>query len=130
MDLKYKTMRDIAYMNNIWDDVNLKSIEDLSNVSSQVINFFKSESQLIYPAKSFFVAIVYAACFEKFFNEDFYKMLNDDELLPDDKYFVPYHKAKETYDNIFSVINCNEVLSYVSTQKTVEYFKKEFLLCK
>lgn len=69
---------------------------------------------------------MYAKCLEKFFNEDFYKSLDDPELLVDDKYFKPYSKDLETYNVILDTIG--DVLSYKSVEKTVQYFKKEFLV--
>lgn len=56
------------------------------NVEDQVVDFFLTESELIYPAKSYFVAIVYAKCLEKYFGGSFFEYLNDPELLPDDTY--------------------------------------------
>ena len=73
-----------------------------------------------------FVAIVYAKCLEKYFAQDFYKSLDDPELLVDDKYFVQYSKDLETYDSILD--NIGDILSYKSVEKTVKYFKKEFLV--
>ena len=85
---------------------------------------------MTYPAKSFFVAIVYAQCFETYFKQDFLSMLNDPELLFDDKFFVPYEEDKETYDLILSNIDRSRILDLQSTQKTVKYFKQEFnLIC-
>jgi hypothetical protein len=121
-----KNRRKLSYLMNIWDDVNLPHKINYDNISEQVINFFNTESQLIYPAKSYFVAIVYAKCIEKWFNIPFYDSLNDIELLPDDKWFVPYYKDKKTYDEI--ICNINEIWEYSSINKTVDYFKKEFLI--
>lgn len=118
--------RKLSYLINEWDDINLNYTETWSNIIDQVICFFQTESQLIYPAKSYFVAIVYAKCMEKYFNINFYDALNDNELLPDDKFFIPYYKDKLTYDKI--IANIGNIWQYDSINKTVNYFKKEFLL--
>ena len=123
-DLKEK--RKLSYLMNIWDDVNLPHIIDNKNIIDQVINFFKTESELIYPAKSYFVAIVYAKCMEKYFNVPFYEALDDKELLFDDFYFKPYSESKEVYDKIIE--NIGDIWYYRSIDKTVDYFKKEFLI--
>lgn len=122
-----KDLRKQSYLMNIWDDVNLPHTENYVDIVDQIVNFFNTESQLIYPAKAYFVAIVYAKCMEKYFFEDFYKMLDDPELLSDDKYFVTYENDKNTYDSVLVLLK-KDILSYPSTQKTENYFKKEFLI--
>lgn len=119
--------RRIAYKLFDWNDVNLKISIDNSNIAQQTIQFFNTQSELIYPAKSYFVAIVYAKCVEKFFAQDFYKTLDDTQLLPDDPYFVPYSDDIQTYNIILENID-SDILKYESTKKTVDYFKKEFLV--
>lgn len=123
-ELKYR--RRMAYLLNDWDDINLPYEFDNSNVLQQVINFFNNGSYLIYPAKSYFVAIIYAKCLEKYFHQNFYEMLNDKDLLPDDKFFITYQNDKVLYDNILD--NIGEIWKYDSINKTVDYFKKEFLV--
>lgn len=125
MKEELKNRRNLSYLINDWDDVNLPYTFDYNNISKQVIDFFINGSELLFPAKSYFVAIIYAKCLEKYFNEDFYESLNDIELLPDDKYFIPYGKDKQTYDNILKIID--NIWEYDSINKTHEYFKKEFI---
>lgn len=122
----WRELRKLSYLMNEWDDVNLPQSEDYSNIVQQTIDFFKNGSELIQPAKSYFVAIVYAKCLEKYFGEEFYTALNYKDLLPDDKWFKPYSESKEIYDAILNEIG--DVFSYISIDKTVSYFKKEFLI--
>ena len=129
MDRALQILRKTSYSLNNWDDQNLKHYVDFNDVPETVIEFFENGSQLIYPAKSYFVAIVYAACMHEFFGKDFYAMLDDKELLPDDKYFLPYSRSKQTYDMILSKINIDSILSAKHTEKTVQYFKSEFMVC-
>lgn len=69
---------------------------------------------------------MYAACLAKYFGQDFYKMLDDAELLPDDKFFVRYSQDKEVYNTIIDSVG--DILQHKSVDKTVKYFKKEFLV--
>lgn len=126
MKEELKAKRKLSYLLNIWDDVNLPYIFNNDNVEDQAVNFFLTESELIYPAKSYFVAIVYAKCLEKYFGGSFFEYLNDPELLPDDTYFKVYSQDKSTYDNIINRIG--DIWQYPSICKTVNYFKKEFLI--
>lgn len=126
MKEELKAKRKLSYLLNIWDDVNLPYIFNNDNVEDQVVDFFLTESELIYPAKSYFVAIVYAKCLEKYFGGSFFEYLNDPELLPDDIYFKIYSQNKSTYDNIINRIG--NIWQYPSICKTVNYFKKEFLI--
>lgn len=126
MKEELKAKRKLSYLLNIWNDVNLPYIFNNDNVEDQVVNFFLTESELIYPAKSYFVAIVYAKCLEKYFGGSFFEYLNDPELLPDDTYFKIYSQDKSTYDNIINRIG--DIWQYPSICKTVNYFKKEFLI--
>lgn len=124
-----KEKRKLSYLIHQFDDYNLPySRQSLSKTKliKQIVNFFKTESQLIYPAKSYFVAIVYAKCLEKYFKQDFYQSLDDIELLPDDPSFIPYNMSKKVYDLVLQEIG--DIWKYKSIEKTVDYFKQEFLI--
>ena len=127
--MDYKERRKLSYLINAFDDIGLdyiyikQSKEDLIKL---IIKFFNTESLLIYPAKSYFVAIVYAKCIEKYFHINFYDALNDEELLPDDKYFKTYNKSKDIYDKVLESID--NIYKYDSVDKTVKYFKQEYLI--
>lgn len=127
--MTWKERRKLSYLMHEFDDVGLPhSYVKLSDeeLIEMVVNFFKTESLLVYPAKSYFVAIVYAHCLEKYFGENFYKVLNDKELLFDDKYFIPYEDDKFVYDRI--IMQLGEIDQYKSIEKTLNYFKEEMLL--
>ena len=127
--MDYKERRKLSYLINAFDDIDLdyiyikQSKEDLVKL---IIKFFNTESLLIYPAKSYFVAIVYAKCIEKYFHINFYDALNDEELLPDDKYFKTYNESKDIYDKVLESIG--DIHQYDSIDKTVKYFKQEYLI--
>lgn len=127
--MDYKERRKLSYLINAFDDIGLdymyikQSKEDLIKL---IIKFFNTESLLIYPAKSYFVAIVYAKCIEKYFHINFYDALNDKELLPDDKYFKTYAESKDIYDKVLESIG--DIYQYDSIDKTIKYFKQEYLI--
>lgn len=120
--------RQLSYLLHEWDDINLPYTVNYKNIPNQVIKFFKTESKLVYPAKTIFVAIIYAKCLEEFFKVPFYEALDDDDLLPDDKYFkdYKYSKYKKEYDKI--LLKIGNIWQYDSILKTIDYFKKEFLI--
>lgn len=72
--MTWKEKRKLSYLMNEFDDIDLSHEYVHCNddeLIEMIILFFKTESLLIYPAKSYFVAIVYAHCLHKYFNEDF-----------------------------------------------------------
>ena len=119
-------LRQLSYLMNEWDDVSLDHKVNYNDIEDQIVDFFITESQLIYPAKSYFVAIVYAKCLEKYFKIPFYEALDYEDLLYDDKYFEKYSDSKHIYDNVIKRIG--DIWQYKSICKTVDYFMKEFLL--
>lgn len=126
---KIKNRRNLSYLMNDFDDyISNCSHQSFSKTKliEQIIEFFKTESKLIYPAKSYFVAIIYAKCMEKYFKQDFYSCLNDVELLPDDESFIPYQYSSYIYDKVLRDVG--DIWQYSSIYKTVEYFKQEFLV--
>ena len=121
--------RKLAYLMQEFDDYNLphRVIECTDDeLVKMIVHFFRTESLLIYPAKSYFVAIVYAHCLEKYFNENFYSVLDEEDLLIDDEYFIPYSRKRQIYDRVLGQIG--KIDGYDSIKKTVEYFKQEMLL--
>lgn len=73
-------------------------------VDDALMHWNETVDEWIYPAKSYFVAICYATWIADDFQEDFYEVLDDPDLLPDDPYFVPYSEAQETYDEILAEV--------------------------
>lgn len=131
MNKKAILIRKFNYATIKFNDVNLPSKYEYQNdelLVEQILKFFKEGSELIYPAKSFFVGIIYAKCMEITYNEDFYKMLDDPTLLFDDKYFIRYSDAQDIYDEVISKLDMDNLLKLPSTLKTVNYFKEEFTI--
>ena len=121
--------REIADLLNDYDDTNLIYMEDYdTDIADMVISFFNTESRLIYPAKSYFVAIVYAACINKLYGKDIKRSLDWPKLLNRDIHFKRYSEDPNMYDKILDSID--DPLSYNASKKTINYFIQEFLLDK
>lgn len=106
---------------------------DYTSIVDDAINYFLVQDNVMhYPGKSYAIAIAYASWIEDHFGDDFYETLDDPELLPDDKYFIPYSKDKKNYDDIIKVID--RASQQIDPNKlkylfmTFNYFKQEFML--
>jgi hypothetical protein len=108
----------------------------VDSFAATVVEYFTHvQSRVVQPFKAYAVAIIYAKMLEKYFNEDFYAVLDDPDLLfGNDRYFVPYSGAKQVYaaaiqqlqhDRLFDSV---ELISLPQIQTTIAYFKQEFLL--
>jgi len=135
----------IANLDDILDDVEkLEPVVYRENESDRdtaltIIRYFREEiRELIYPAKPFVVALVYACLLERHFCEPFYESISDPDLLHgNDKWFKPYcDETKDIYDHAIFHLGAeldfivSDELQYIPSQirSTIEYFKKEFLI--
>ena len=128
--MTWRERRILSYAMHEFNDTNLpyeEIPESGASLVNRVVAFFNTESQLIYPAKSYFVAIIYAKMLEVYFGTDFLTALNETDLLPDDKWFKPYLQNKDVYDKILEKIP-KDFLDMPSAEKTKAYFKEEFLI--
>ena len=84
------------------DDLNKLHTEYSSNIIETAIKYFNDKDLgFVYPAKSYVVAICYAYWLSKDFDENFYELLNDKDLLfGNDPYFKTYEEDTKTYDEI------------------------------
>lgn len=128
--MNWKERRMTSYLIHQFDDVNLPHAivyESKQGLIDRIVRFFHDGSELVYPAKSYFVAIIYAHYLHEYFSEDFYQMLSDPELLPDDEYFIPYNnESKSIYDAVLEQVQ--PIDRFISIEKTHAYFLQEFLL--
>lgn len=123
----WQNRRKLYYLTTQLTDINLPYSYNYNNIEQQVIQFFYNGSKLIYPAKSYYVAIIYAYLLSQYFGQDFYEMLDRQDLLNyDDRYFKPYSTDKQTYDNILKQIY--NKLSILDISDSATYFYKEFLI--
>ena len=130
--------RKLSYLFKEFDDTNLARIvlnfATDDEIADSVIGFFIEGSALVYPPKSYFVAIVYAACMLKYFPEhfkDIIEPLKCVDLLDNDDFFSPYmSKTAPIYNKVLQWLEREriEILDYASTIKTHNYFKEEFLI--
>lgn len=133
--LEWKNRQATFHRLNVPDDLlaNKKFIVreyDDDDLIADIIDYFETPSeQLVYPAKSYAVAIIYAQLLVKYFGVDFYEVLCDKKLLYDnDSYFVPYQHAKPIYDKVLSCIQLSFDNPTPQVQTTIDYFLEEFYI--
>ena len=109
------------------DDLNKVEIEYSNDIiEDALMHFNEYVDQWIYPAKSYVVAICYAKWLERDYEEDFYAVLDDPDLLyGNDPYFVPYSEDTVVYDAILSELDFREDLGMVPD--IYEYYREEML---
>jgi len=111
------------------DDLDKLPVEFSNDIVENAVRYFYNKDMpFIYPSKSYVVAICYAYWLSKDFNEDFYELLNDVNLLyGNDPYFKIYNEDINTYDSILNkIMPLDETKGIVLDIK--EYYKKEFLI--
>ena len=84
------------------DDFSNMEIIEKEELVENALHYFKEATfPLIYPAKSYAVAIIYAFKLNEIYGIDIYETLRDEDLfLGHDHYFVTYDKDPTTYDQI------------------------------
>ncbi len=132
----YKVIQKLYNNQTQFDDLlegdQIVTHEEIEKIVSWGAAYFQQEiKELIYPSKSYSVAIIYSYLISENFGEDFYFSLNDPDLFwGNDRYFTSYQGSKIVYDRILSEIGfgpnfkLNTKLFQVNI--TVDYFKKEF----
>jgi len=111
------------------DDLSKVQIEKSDDIINNAIRYFNEKDVgWIYPAKSYAVAICYAWWLTADFNEDFYELLNDKDLLyRNDPYFRPYSASKDEYNAILDkVLPIDERKGMVPDIK--KWYTAEFML--
>lgn len=131
-DLYHKTCKafnDTFEINNT-NCVQLENYTQNELIESIVKYLTVPENKLIYPSKSYAVALIYAKLIELHFGESFYEALSDPELLyKNDPYFTPYNvESKVVYDAVIQQVPIVLQRNIPQIQATIEYFNKEFLL--
>jgi len=98
-------------------------------IISDIIDYFtKPVNLLIYPGKSYAVAIIYAKLLRKYWDIPIMHSLKDPDLLyGNDRFFIPY--TPSVSDKIYNhtlFVSYDPKLSQVA--KTIDYFHEEFFL--
>ncbi len=114
-----------------YTDDDIEYMEDRSQqaIIDKVLWYFAGNvpEKVIYPAKSFFVAIVYARLLRDHFNEEPYEVLDDEKLLyGNDPYFEPYSKQRDLYDAVIASIGWDFDLTKGEIPDVANYFYQEF----
>ena len=111
------------------DDLSKFNIEKSDDIVNNAIRYFNEKDiGWIYPAKSYAVAICYAWWLSKDYEENFYELLDDKDLLyGNDPYFRHYSADKDTYSKILDkVLPIDEKKGMVSDIK--KWYTAEFML--
>ena len=108
---------------------NFDIIVDRDDLVVPAIAYFTDPTDvLVYPAKSYAVALIYARMLWEHFNEPFYEVLDDPTLLfENDEYFIPYSQDPETYDDIIDAFGGYDKIPLTGkwVDYTVQYFRDE-----
>jgi len=115
------------------DQVTDERVEYMSDWSDdalveRIVEYFAvAPSKVVYPAKSYLVAIVYARLLSHFFKEDFYVALDSANLLyGNDPYFKRYSDHKHVYDAVLERIGLDFDMSASEIPDVQDYFLEEF----
>jgi hypothetical protein len=109
------------------DFAKVEYIEAEELVENALHYFREATFPLIYPAKSYAAAIVYATLIEQTYGYPLRESLNDDDLfLGQDAYFVPYRKNPDAYEAILKRLETfPDWLTSGWAPRTAEYFRLE-----
>lgn len=138
---EWKVRQDVYHKMHCIDDLRDQKTQEATLISGNtegqplvddiMVHFTSNPEQLIYPAKSYFVAIIYAKLIADNFNESFYTLLDDADLLyGNDPHFVPYSKNQEIYDAVLERVGGYENIDTTMGQcpDVNQYFLEEFLI--
>lgn len=108
-------MKEWKIKQEIYHRLNQEHSDDLRNVEitfsenikeDALRHFFEKVNEWIYPSKSYVVAFCYAYWISIDYNESFWELLNDADLLyGNDPYFKTYDEDPETYDFLFDNVD-------------------------
>jgi len=110
------------------DDFSLMEYVESPEIVQNALHYFKGQFfPLIYPAKSYAVAVIYAYLIFKEYGIPIRDTLMDDDLfLGQDEYFVPYYKDSASYEQILAALDyMPNWITLGWAPKTAEYFRLE-----
>lgn len=77
----------------------------IDDIINNVVRFFKEgKYEYIEPAQTVYRSLIYAMLKQKHFGGNFYKYLDDNNLVYDNMYFKKYSENKSLYDEILKTI--------------------------
>lgn len=113
------------------DDIEMMTDTDPQSITAMVARYLQGyvPEKVIYPAKSYFVAIVYARLLRDHFGEDPYLVLEDPNLLHgNDPYFKTIHNDGGVYMSVINAFGWDFDLTLGEIPDVAEYFREEFML--
>jgi len=112
-------------------DVPVKQMDD-DQLAKHAIDYFSNAThEILYPAKSYSVAVIYSHLLELYFGVPFDTSIRDDNLLfGNDLHFKSYQLNPDVYDTIINTARLGTGLQYNLPQvkATTDYFLQEFFL--
>lgn len=124
---QYQEMYEALVSDHEDDFSNMPIVHHPELVNNALHYFREATFPLIYPAKAYAVAIIYATLMEKEYGILARETLNDPELfMGHDEYFVTYGEDPETYDAILKGLE--ELPDWISSgwaPKTARYWYLE-----
>jgi len=134
-EIYHRTAQFTDLLEDIPHRVEYMAHEEMTNC---VLRYFTDRNaEIVFPAKSYAVSIIYSVLLGKYFGEELMTALSDGDLyMGTDKYYVPYGVDKESntvYDAVLAQLNKLSLMDFESSTMpqviaTVNYFKLEFLL--
>jgi hypothetical protein len=124
---EYQQLYDAMVTDHPDDFANMQIIEDPELVENALHYFKEATWPLIYPAKSYAVAIIYATKLNEIYGIDIETILSDEDLfLGQDHYFVPFGDDPETYREIIRRLeSMPDWINSGWAPQSVEYCLKE-----
>jgi hypothetical protein len=116
------------------DDIEMMEHVDTNSIIETVAKYLSGwvPEKVVYPAKSYFVALVYSRLLRDHFQEDPFEALSDQDLLyGNDPYFQAYGQTSENdqiYDSIIQAFGWDFDLSLGEIPDVADYFREEFML--
>lgn len=110
------------------DDFSLMEFVVAPEIVQNALHYFKGQTfPLIYPAKSYAVAVIYAYLLFREYGIPIRDSLMDEDLfLGQDEYFVPYYQDPASYEEILKVLDYTpDWINKGWAPKTAEYFRLE-----
>jgi hypothetical protein len=113
------------------DDIALMCETDPMSIVAMVSRYMQGyvPEKIVYPAKSYFVALVYARLLRDHFGEDPVEMLGDIDLLHgNDPYYETIHTGHDIYMAVINAFGWDFDLTLGEIPDVQKYFMDEFML--
>lgn len=136
--LRQEMFHKLEHTNDLLDAIPHEVVEyssDADLVGDVISYFYQEQTAVQFPAKSYAVAIIYAALLERYFDIPLLTSLsNPDLLFGNDKYFVPYgtDSSVRVYHGVLNYLIRHRGFDFAhgpsQVRATVDYFEREFYI--